>query len=356
MISSNLKPGLFISFTIVKNIAVVILNWNGKELLQRFLPKVIAYSQDAQIIVADNASNDESIAFLKNNFPTVDIIQNESNRGFAKGYNEALKKVSAEFYVLLNSDVEVTKNWLIPLAKAMGNPKTAGCQPKVLSYHQRDHFEHAGASGGFIDKNYFPFCRGRILNNVEKDNGQYNGETDIFWATGACLMIRAELFHKANGFDEDFFAHMEEIDLCWRIKKWGYNFKAIPSSTVYHVGGGTLPYSSPKKVYLNFRNNLIMLLKNHEGFWAPKLYTRMLIDGLAATVFLLKGEFQSFYAVFKAHMYVHANTWSTLKKRKEIQKGTTHYNSSGFYKGSILWAFYFKGIKQSEKLNQRLFD
>ena len=340
----------------MKNIAVVILNWNGEELLKEFLPKVVAHSSDARIIVADNASTDESIDLIRKEFTSVEIIQNESNGGFAKGYNDALKKIDAEFYVLLNSDVEVTEKWLIPLAKAMENPKTAGCQPKILSYHQRDHFEHAGAAGGFIDKNYFPFCRGRIMDYFEEDKGQYDGEIDIFWATGACLMIRAEVFHKANGFDEDFFAHMEEIDLCWRIKKWGYNFKAIPSSTVYHVGGGTLPYSSPKKVYYNFRNNLVMLLKNHEGYWAPKLYYRMLLDGVAAAVFLLKGQFKSFAAVFNAHMYIHTHTRSSLRKRKEIQKGTTHYNSSGFYRGNILWAYFFKGIKKSEKLNQRLFD
>ncbi len=340
----------------MKNIAVIILNWNGAKLLQKFLPKVISYSGDARIIVADNDSNDESIEILKKDFPSVEIIQNDSNGGFAKGYNEALKRIDAEFYVLLNSDVEVTENWLIPLVKAMDNKETAGCQPKILSYHQRDYFEHAGAVGGFIDKNYFPFCRGRILDSVEKDEGQYDGEIDIFWATGACLMIRAELFHKANGFDEDFFAHMEEIDLCWRIKKWGYNFKAIPSSTVYHIGGGTLPYSSPKKVYYNFRNNLLMLLKNHDGYWAPKLYFRMLIDAAAASMFLLKGQFKSFAAVFNAHMYVHANTRATLNKRKTIKKDTTHFNPSGLYKGSILWAYYFKRIKKYEKLNQRLFD
>jgi len=340
----------------VKNIAVVILNWNGEDLLQKFLPNVIANSQGARIIVADNASTDNSIELIQQNFPSVEIIKNEVNGGFAKGYNDALKQIDSPFYVLLNSDVEVTENWLTPLANAMENPETAGCQPKILSYNQRDHFEHAGASGGFIDKNYFPFCRGRIMDSFEEDKGQYDGEIDVFWATGACLMIRSEVFHKANGFDEDFFAHMEEIDLCWRIKKWGYNFKAIPNSTVYHIGGGTLPYSSPKKVYYNFRNNLVMLLKNHEGYWAPKLYYRMLLDASAAILFLLKGQFKSFAAVFNAHMYIHANTRSTLKKRKEIKKGTTNYNSTGFYRGNILWAYFFKGIKEYEKLNQRFFD
>ena len=340
----------------VKNVAIVILNWNGKELLEQFLPNVINYSGDARIIVADNASSDESIDFIENKYPTIEIIRNQQNGGFAKGYNDALKLIDAEFYVLLNSDVEVTENWLEPMFNAMKNPKTAGCQPKILAYNNREYFEHAGAAGGYIDKNYFPFCRGRLFDNVEKDNGQYDNEVEIFWATGACMMIRAELFHKANGFDEDFFAHMEEIDLCWRIKKWGYHFKAVPSSKVYHVGGGTLPYSSPKKVYYNFRNNLMMITKNHEGYWAPKLYYRMALDGIAAVMFLLKGQFKSFSAVFNAHMYQHAHLRKTLKKRKEIQKGTTHFDASGLYRGNILWAYFIQKKKKSSDLDSSKFN
>tara|TARA_R110002072_G_scaffold227777_1_gene384593 strand:+ start:1825 stop:2847 length:1023 start_codon:yes stop_codon:yes gene_type:complete len=340
----------------MNDIAIVILNWNGQLLLEQFLPQVIAFSENARIIVADNASSDNSIDYVKKQFASVEIIQNKTNGGFAKGYNEALKKVDAKFYLLLNNDVEVTKNWLSPLKKAMENPKIAGCQPKILSQKKKTHFEHAGGSGGFIDKNYFPFCRGRLFDTVEKDNGQYDSEIEIFWASGACLLIRTELYHKANGFDELFFTHMEEIDLCWRIKKWGYTFVAVPTSVVYHVGGGTLPYSSPKKVYFNFRNNLYMIVKNHEGLLFPKLLFRMFLDGIAALMFLVKGQLTSFAAVFRAHMSLYTNLRILLKKRKDINKGRTHFNSSGMYKGSILWSYFVKKIKKSSKLDQSKFS
>lgn len=336
----------------MKNIAIVILNWNGKQLLEKFLPTVISHSEDARIILADNASSDDSINLVRNNFPNVEIIENKSNGGFAKGYNDALKHVDSEFYLLLNSDVEVSHNWLTPLLKAMENPKVAGCQPKVLAYSNKTHFEHAGAAGGFIDKNYFPFCRGRLFDDIEVDEGQYDNEVEVFWATGACLLIRSELFHKAEGFDETFFAHMEEIDLCWRIKKWGYTFLAIPSSTVYHVGGGTLPYSSPKKIYYNFRNNLFMIVKNHEGLLFPKLVYRMLLDGIAAVMFLLKGQFKAFFSVFNAHMALYKNLGKLLTKRKSIKKGTTSFNAAGLYNGSILWAYFIQKKKKSSLLDQ----
>ncbi|MBL1279073.1 MAG: glycosyltransferase family 2 protein [Fluviicola sp.] len=339
----------------MKDIAIVILNWNGKQLLEQFLPQVIAYSEDARIIVADNASSDDSIEYLKHNFSSVEILKNSSNGGFAKGYNDALKRVDAEFYLLLNNDVEVTKNWLKPLRKVMENAKVAGCQPKILSQKNKTHFEHAGASGGFIDKNYFPFCRGRLFDEVEEDKGQYNEEIEIFWATGACLLIRSELYHKANGFDELFFAHMEEIDLCWRIKKWGYSFLAVPTSTVFHVGGGTLPYSSPRKIYYNFRNNLYMLVKNHDGLLFPKLFYRMLLDGIAAMMFLLKGQLKAFASVFNAHMSLYKNLGKLLKQRKVIKKGVTNFNSSGIYHGSILWAYFVRKIKVSSELKQEKF-
>lgn len=340
---------------LVKNTAIVILNWNGKELLEQFLPKVIQYSGDARIIVADNASTDDSISFLQKNFPEIEIIENESNGGFAKGYNDALKKIDAEFFVLLNSDVEVSDNWLRPLLEKMQDKNVAGCQPKILSYNNKTHFEHAGAAGGFIDKNYFPFCRGRLFDVVEEDKKQYDESMEIFWATGACLLIRSELFHKANGFDEDFFAHMEEIDLCWRIKKWGYSFFVVPSSKVYHVGGGTLPYSSPKKVYFNFRNNLFMLIKNHDGWLFPKLFYRMMLDGLAAALFLVKGQFNSIGAIFNAHMAMYKNLPSLLKKRKEIKTNTTSFNPAGIYNANILWAFYAQKKKKFNDLNNKFF-
>jgi GT2 family glycosyltransferase len=341
---------------VLNRTAIVILNWNGKSFLEQFLPNVISYSKGARIIVADNDSTDSSVDFLKTNFPDVELIQNESNGGFAKGYNDALKHVDSEFYVLLNSDIELTENWLEPLLEKFEDETVAGCQPKVLSYNDKNSFEHAGASGGFIDINYFPFCRGRILTSVEEDSGQYETSQEIFWSTGACLAIRAELFHKAGGFDEDFFAHMEEIDLCWRLKRLNYRFLVEPASVVYHVGGGTLPYNSPRKTYLNFRNSLFMLTKNHQGLLFPKLFWRMAIDGVAALSFLAKGEFNHFGAVFKAHMSFYGKLRTFLKKRKALKKSSTTFNSVGLFRGNLLWNYYAKGVKKYSDLNKELFS
>jgi GT2 family glycosyltransferase len=340
----------------LNNVAIVILNWNGVNYLKQFLSKVVEYSGDCRIILADNASTDDSVEFVLDNFPQVEIIINDENGGFSKGYNDALKLINSEFYILLNSDIEVTPDWVLPLYETMKDPLIAGCQPKVLSYYDRSFFEHAGASGGYLDKNYFPFCRGRILEQFEKDEGQYDGETEIFWATGAALMIRSDLFHKVGGFDEYFFAHMEEIDLCWRLKKQGFRFMAIPSSKIYHVGGGTLAYNSPKKLYLNFRNSLFMIVKNHEGLLFFKLIYRMTLDGIAAIRFLVRGEFKNFKSVFDAHMAMYYRLRILLQQRKEIKKSTTIFNDRGLYKGSILWARYFKGVNRFKDLNQRFFD
>lgn len=340
----------------MNNVAIVILNWNGVNYLKQFLSKVVEYSGDCRIILADNASTDDSVEFVLDNFPQVEIIINDENGGFSKGYNDALKLINSEFYILLNSDIEVTPDWVLPLYETMKDPLIAGCQPKVLSYYDRSFFEHAGASGGYLDKNYFPFCRGRILEQFEKDEGQYDGETEIFWATGAALMIRSDLFHKVGGFDEYFFAHMEEIDLCWRLKKQGFRFMAIPSSKIYHVGGGTLAYNSPKKLYLNFRNSLFMIVKNHEGLLFFKLIYRMTLDGIAAIRFLVRGEFKNFKSVFDAHMAMYYRLRILLQQRKEIKKSTTIFNDRGLYKGSILWARYFKGVNRFKDLNQRFFD
>lgn len=340
----------------MESLAIVILNWNGKDFLKKFLPSVVTFSKDAKIIVADNASSDDSIVFLQSNYPEIQIIVNESNGGFAKGYNDALKQIDSDLYLLLNSDIEVTENWLEPLLKVMKDPSVAGCQPKILAYNNKDYFEHAGASGGYLDHNYFPFCRGRILNKFEKDEGQYDGQTEIFWATGAAILIRAELFHRVNGFDEAFFAHMEEIDLCWRIKKLGYKFIVEPKSFIYHVGGGTLPYLSPKKSYLNFRNSLFMLVKNHEGYWFPKLVYRMLLDGLAAVRFIALREWKHLASVFNAHMALYKHLPVLLQQRKEIQQYKGITNKAGLYQGSIIWARYFKGVTKFKELNQRLFD
>lgn len=339
----------------MNEVAIVILNWNGKHFLEKFLPSVIAHSNGARIIVADNASTDNSVDFLKNSYPSIEIIINESNGGFAKGYNDALKFVDSKYYLLLNSDIEVTENWLSPLVEAMKDPQLAGCQPKVLSYQHQTMFEHAGAAGGYLDRNYFPFCRGRIFDKFELDEGQYNGETEIFWATGAAMMIRAELFHEVGGFDESFFAHMEEIDLCWRLKKRGYAFKAIPSSQIFHVGGGTLPYLSPQKTYLNFRNSLFMIVKNHDGNLFTKLFHRLVLDGIAGVRFLIIGEWKHLFSVLRAHKDMYKQLSTLLQKRKHIKATTTSFNATGIYKGSILWARYFKGVSKFSQLNQRLF-
>lgn len=339
----------------MKDVAVVILNWNGKHFLEQFLDKVVAYSGDARIIVADNASTDDSITYLKQNFPSVEIIQNPENGGFAKGYNEALDQIDSKYYLLLNSDIEVTEHWLEPLVECMSDPTVSGCQPKVRSFKQRELFEHAGASGGFLDKNYFPFCRGRMFDHNETDTGQYDEPMEIFWATGAAMMIRSDVFHAHGGFDVDFFAHMEEIDLCWRVKKSGGRFMVVPQSTVFHVGGGSLPYDSPRKVYLNFRNSLMMLIKNHEGLLFPKLFWRMSLDGIAAFRFLIRGEFTNFWAVFRSHMYQYAHLRTLLKKRKAVRQSRTGFNPKGLYKGSIIWNYYAKGVRKFSDLNQRLF-
>ncbi len=340
----------------LKKTSIVILNWNGKAFLERFLPDVISFSKGVRIIVADNASTDDSISFLKANFPAIEIIENYENGGFAKGYNDALKQIDSEFYVLLNSDIQLTENWLEPLLAVFEDERVAGCQPKVKSFNDPTKFEHAGASGGFLDINYFPFCRGRILMSVEEDHDQYNAQQEVFWATGACLLIRAKCFHEVGGFDEDFFAHMEEIDLCWRLKRLNYRFIVEPKSVVYHVGGGTLPYNSSQKTFLNFRNSLFLLTKNHEGILLPKLGWRMLIDGLAATSFLAKGEFKHFGAVFRAHMAFYVKLRTFLKKRKALKLSSTQFNSTGIFRGNILWNYYVKGVKRYSDLNKRLME
>ena len=340
----------------MQDLAIVILNYNGVSFLKKFLPKVIEFSPNASVYVADNSSTDNSVNYLKEYHPTVGLIINKENGGFAKGYNDALKKVESKYFLLLNSDIEVTENWLIPLLDVMKDKTVAGCQPKVLSYSNKNTFEHAGASGGYLDRNYYPFCRGRILDIFEEDKGQYNGKTEIFWATGASLLIRSDVFKEVGGFDEAFFAHMEEIDLCWRIKKKGYKFMVEPSSIIYHVGGGTLAYNSPKKLYLNFRNSLFMLVKNHDGLLFPKLLYRLFLDGVAAIHFLLKGELKSVLSVLNAHLSLYINMGKLLKQRRDIKKLTNKFNPVGFYNASILWARYFKGINKFSDLNKRFFQ
>lgn len=337
------------------DIAVVILNWNGVGFLQRFLPHVVSYSKPYRVVLADNASTDDSVAWVRANLPEVEIVINKENGGFAKGYNDALKQVSATHYVLLNSDVEVTPNWLTPLVETMKDERVAGCQPKIKSYDRKDEFEHAGACGGFIDKYHFPFCRGRLIEHIEKDEGQYDYPAKIFWATGACLVIRSEVYWKLEGLDERFFAHMEEIDLCWRAQRMGYHFMVNPASSVYHVGGGTLNYMNPRKTYLNFRNSLLMIVKNQRHGLFYVMFRRMSIDGIAAFVFLFRGQFAHFWAVFRAHLSYYRLLPSSMKERRKW-KNLPHNATEGFYHGSILWAIYVQKNKKFSQLNQRKFD
>ena len=285
------------------DVAVVILNYNGAKYLEKFLPAVIEYSKEAQIYVVDNNSNDDSIQLLRDQFNQVNLIEFEVNHGFTRGYNLALQQIQSEYYVLLNSDVEVTEHWIEPIVHFMNaNPEVAACQPKVLAYHSRDHFEYAGAAGGFIDILGYPYCRGRIFETLEQDDGQYNDIKQVFWASGCCLFIRSSVFHELDGFRQEFFAHMEEIDLCWRINLTGRKVFCIPESHVYHVGGGTLAKSNPRKTYLNFRNNLAMLFINgriRENIW--KIPIKVIFDWLAAIKFWRENSFAHFAAVFQSH-------------------------------------------------------
>ncbi len=298
-------------------IAVVILNWNGRKLLERFLPSVIEHSKEAGIYVADNASTDDSVKFLESNYPEVKVIKNTENSGYAGGYNQALKFVEEDIYILLNSDVEVTENWLEPIVKVFQEEsRTAAIQPKILDYKKKDHFEYAGAAGGFIDKFGYPFCRGRIFQELEEDHGQYNEDRYIFWASGACLAIRKSAYEEVGGLDEDFFAHQEEIDLCWRLLNKGYKIKYVSSSRIFHVGGATLQDMNPKKTFFNFRNGLFLLLKNVEP--SKLLYVllvRMILDGIAGIRFIFEGKFNHFFAILKAHSSFYRHYGRMRKKR-----------------------------------------
>jgi len=334
--------------------AIVILNWNGKPLLEKFLPSVVKYSTmpGIEIVIADNASTDGSVNFVKENYPQIKIIVLDKNYGFSGGYNRALSQVDADYFVLLNSDVEVTEDWLHPLISLMdSDEKIAACQPKIRAYRQREYFEHAGASGGFIDKNYFPFCRGRIFNFVEKDEGQYDNRREVFWATGAALMVRANVFKESGGLDEDFFAHMEEIDFCWRMKNRGYKIMVEPASVIYHLGGATLNYMTPKKTVLNFRNNLYLIYKNIEpGKLFSMLIIRLFYDTVAAFKFLFSLQVAHFFAVVKAHFQFWFTMHKFRYKRKENIKKTTLYNHPEIYNHSIVIDFYLKGKKKFSDL------
>jgi len=323
-------------------VAVVILNWNGEKLMRQFLPAVLQNSPDyADIYVADNASTDGSVEMLKKEFPTVKIIALKQNWGFAAGYNRALEHIDTPYYVLLNSDVEVTPGWIEPIIALMDQDKNiAACQPKIRAFHRKDEFEYAGAGGGYIDKWCYPFCRGRIFHIFEKDEGQYDQITEVFWASGAALFIRSEVYHSVGGLDEDFFAHMEEIDLCWRIKNIGHNVYFHPESLVYHVGGGTLLMGSPKKTFLNFRNNLMLMTKNlPKRSFFPLLFLRMILDGIAAISFLPhKNGLKNAWAVFVAHMSYYFYFFRTMKKRKNVPNRKV----GRIYKNSVVFEFFIK--------------
>jgi len=330
-------------------VAVVILNWNNKYFLEKFLPSVYnSHYENIEFIIGDNASTDDSIQFIEEYYPHIHIIKNDKNYGFAGGYNKILEQVNADYYVLLNSDVEVTSNWIEPVITMMEKANYAAAQPKILAYHKKDTFEHAGAAGGFIDKYGYPFCRGRILQVTEIDKGQYDQESEIFWATGAALFIRSSAWREMNGFDADFFAHMEEIDLCWRLKKAGYRIGYCPDSTVYHVGGGTLDASNPKKTYLNFRNNLVMLQKNLSTQQAILIiFIRLWLDLLALFNFLGQRKFKDAWAISRAHQYFFLNIFKNAAKRK---KYFAVENKKGSYKKSIIWDFYVNKIQKFSNL------
>ncbi len=336
--------------------AVVILNWNGASLLDQFLPFLIRHTDPAvaDLFVADNASSDYSVPFIQKQYPDeIKLIELDQNYGFAEGYNRALNGLDYKYYVLLNSDVEVSQGWLEPLIACLEkDEEVAAVMPKIRSWHKRSHFEHAGAAGGFLDKYGYPFCRGRIFNMVEEDTGQYDDPAEIFWASGACLLIRSGLYHISGGLDAFFFAHMEEIDLCWRLQNMGYRIRYCGSSAVYHMGGATLPKKDYRKTYLNFRNNFILLFKNLPSRDLLRVITaRIFLDLLSAVFFLLKFEFSECYAVVRAQLSVLLRAGSIKKKRRETRRLITGYRTGLLYPRSIVYRFFIKRIRTYNELD-----
>jgi GT2 family glycosyltransferase len=328
--------------------AIIILNWNGQKLLEQFLPSIVNFSlNQADIYVADNASTDDSIAYVKRVFPSVKIIENAVNGGYAKGYNDALQSVDADIYCLINSDVEVTKNWLTPILDIFRSDKnTAIIQPKILDFKDKTKFEYAGAGGGFIDLYGYPYCRGRVFNYLEKDSKQFDDISDIFWASGACFFIRSKVYHQIHGFDEDYFAHQEEIDLCWRTQNIGFNVKYVGTSTVYHVGGATLQETNPHKTYLNFRNSLLNVVKNVPKKWFLfVVFSRLILDGIAGLKFIIELRPIHTWAILKAHLSFYKNFYKFLKKRKTLIK-KQNYNLHT----SIVWQYFVLGRTKFNKL------
>lgn len=336
------------------SVAVVILNWNGRDMLAKYLPSVVEFSSlpGVEIVVADNGSTDDSLDYLSEKFPMVRQIVLPENYGFAEGYNRALRQIDADYFVLLNSDVEVTANWLSPLYNYLeAHEDVVACQPKIRSVVNPEYFEHAGAAGGFLDKYAYPFCRGRIFSEVEKDEGQYDTVKEVFWATGACLFIRAKDYFDAGGLDGTFFAHMEEIDLCWRLRSRGKQIVCHPESVVYHYGGGTLNVDSPRKTFLNFRNNLLMIYKNQSEKTLFKiLFVRFFLDLLAAMMFLVKMDWENFKSVLKAIVEFYCIKAKYKAKREENLSLQIEQNVVERWNGSIVWAFYAKKVKKFSDL------
>ncbi|GAA4468909.1 glycosyltransferase family 2 protein [Nibrella saemangeumensis] len=333
-------------------LAIVILNYNGQSYLERFLPSVLAHADGFPVYVADNASTDNSVALLRDRFPEVHLLQLTRNDGYAGGYNAALQQIKARFYILLNSDVEVTPGWIWPVLNLLEHtPRMAACQPKIRSYDRRSHFEYAGAAGGFIDWLGFAFCRGRLFDTLEEDYGQYDDDRPVFWATGACLFVRADVFHQTGGFDELFFAHMEEIDWCWRVQRLGYEVWTCGQSVVYHVGGGTLPKTNPQKTYLNYRNSLMMLYKNlPSDRLFDTLLLRLVVDGLSSARFLLTGQWRDIGAILRAHFAFYGRLRDLRLRRRQLpaQTEATHLP---VYTCSIIWDYFAKGRKTFAALN-----
>lgn len=336
------------------SVAVVILNWNGKKFLQQFLPSLITHTSipNCRIIVADNASIDGSVDFLTQNFPQIETLVFDKNYGFTGGYNKALAQIEAEYFVILNSDIEVSSNWLSPLILFLQeNKKVAAVQPKILAFHNKQQFEYAGASGGFIDYLGYPYCRGRMLDTVETDLGQYDNPMQVFWATGACMVVRATDFTAAGGFANDFFAHMEEIDLCWRLQQMGKEVWCIPQSTVYHVGGGTLPNKHPFKIFLNHRNSLFMLFRNIPGLRVYFiLFVRMLLDGVSAAIYVLQGNPAFLLSVLKSHLAFYKAMPSLRIQRRMIQSTGNAQLPGTMRKESLLWNYFVRKIKKFSDL------
>lgn len=330
-------------------IAIVILNWNGKKLLEKFLPSIVNFSSEkAEIFVADNASTDDSIKFIKTFYPSVNIIENSVNGGYAKGYNDALQAVEADIYCLINSDVEVTENWLSPVLDVFEkNKNVAIIQPKILDYKDKSSFEYAGAAGGFIDFFGYPYCRGRIFNSLEKDTHQFDDTTEIFWASGACFFIRSEVYHQLEGFDENYFAHQEEIDLCWRTNNLGFDIKYLGTSTVFHIGGATLQETNPHKTYLNFRNSLLNVVKNVPKKWfLIVVFSRLILDGIAGIKFLIELRPIHTFAILKAHVSFYKNLPLFLKKRRKLYKKQAY-----FLHISIVWQYFVLGRNKFKDLD-----